>query len=67
MRWEDDIERREGLTWKRQAQNGDTCKEIGETYIRKWIEEVREEDNEYNILTLIYFNLELSSKTRAFN
>ena len=46
MRWEDDIERHAGLTWKRQAQNRDTWEEIRETYIRKWIEEVWEEGEE---------------------
>lgn len=39
MRWDDDI-KRHGLNWKRQAQNRNTWKETGETYIRKWIEEV---------------------------
>ena len=38
MRWEHDIKRRAGLTWKRQVQNRDVRKEIGATYIRKWIE-----------------------------
>ena len=44
MRWEDDIKRRAGLTWRRQVQNRDTWKESGETYIRKGIEEVWEEE-----------------------
>ena len=46
MRWEDDIKRHADLTWRRRAQNRDTCKEIGETYFCKWIDEVIEEEEE---------------------
>ena len=46
MKWEDDIKKHAGLTLKRQVQNRDIWKKIGETYIRKWIEEVWEEEEE---------------------
>ena len=47
MKWDDDINRQAGLTWKWQAQNRDIWKEIGKTYIHKWIEEVWEEEEIY--------------------
>ena len=60
MRWEDDMKRHAGLTWKWQPQNRDVWNEIGETYIRKWIEEVWKEEEEEEEKITSYMDWELS-------